>query len=156
MGKGKETTMAENNNNQNNDEISVVPGTDEFEKMLFKLNTPVTKDNLGALDYNGSRLQPVQNDLYAMPAFVTDDFNLFFIVSQLVEDDWVIAFSNAKIENGNEITDLSEPVTTGKGLNLLGQKSPADANKLLKYFNTLAEAKRGEWRMVERPDGAND
>lgn len=143
-------------NDGSNDEVSVVPGTDEFQKMLFKLNKPVTQDNLGDLDYNGSRLQPVQDDMYAMPAFVTDDFNLFFIVSQLVEDDWVIAFSTATIENGNEITDLSEPMTTGKGLNELGQKSPADANKLLKYFNTLAEANRGEWRIVERPDSAEN
>ncbi|AEB73235.1 hypothetical protein [Lentilactobacillus buchneri] len=145
-----------NNNNSDNDEIAVVPGTDEFGKMLFKLNTPVTEDNLGVLDYNGGHLQPVQDGLYAMPAYVNDDFNLFFIVSQLVENDWVIAFSTATIENDHEITDLSEPYTTGKGLNLLGQKSPEDANKLLKYFNTLAEANRGEWRMVERPDGESD
>ncbi|GAF35147.1 hypothetical protein [Lentilactobacillus farraginis] len=148
--------MADNNNNHNDDEVSVVPGTPEFEKMLFKLNKPVTDDNLGDLDYNEGRLQAVQDGLYAMPAYVTDDFNLFFIVSQLVEDDWVIAFSHATIENDHEITDLSEPMTTGKGLNELGEKSPADANKLLKYFNTLAEANRGEWRMVERPDGAED
>jgi hypothetical protein len=148
--------LADKNSDQNNDEIAVVPGTDEFEKMLFKLNKPVDADDLSVLDYNGGHLQPVQDGLYAMPAYVTDDFNLFFIVSQLVENDWVIAFSNATIENGNEITDLSEPMTTGKGLNLLGQKSPDDANKLLKYFNTLGEANRGEWRMVERPEGSDN
>lgn len=151
--------MADNNNgnnNNNDDEVSVVPGTKEFEKMLFKLNKPVTEDNLGDLDYNGNRLEPVQDDLYAMPAYVASDFNLFFIVSQLVEDDWVMAFSHATIEGESNVTDLSEPMTTGKGLNELGSKSPADANQLLKYFNTLAEANRGEWRMVERPDGAED
>ncbi len=39
-------------NDGSNDEVSVVPGTDEFQKMLFKLNKPVTQDNLGDLDYN--------------------------------------------------------------------------------------------------------
>ncbi len=139
----------------NNDEIQVVPGTKQFENMIFKLNHAVTPDNLGVLNYNGNQLAAVQDGLYAMPAYVTDKFNLFFIVSQLVENDWVIAFSNATIENGNEITDLSEPMTTGKGLNILGQQSPDDANHLLKYFNTLAQANRGEWRMVERPDDDN-
>ncbi len=150
--------MADNNgnNDQNNDEVSVVPGTDEFKKMLFKLNMEVTDDNLGVLDYNGNQLERVQDGLYAMPAYIGKDFNLFFIVSQLIEEDWVIAFSNATIENGQDITDLSEPMTTGKGLNDLGVRSPADANQLLKYFNTLADTNRGEWRMVERPDGAED
>jgi len=45
-----------------------------------------------------------------------------------------IAFSKATIENDNEITDLSEPLTTGKGLNLLGQKSPEDVQQIIEVL----------------------
>lgn len=137
-------------------QVEVVPGTDEFEHMLFKLNMEVTPNEITTLNYNGNELQQVQDGLFAMPAYVQEDFNLFFIVSKLVEDDWVMAFSTATIENDNEITDLSEPMTTGKGLNVLGGVSPEDANNLLKYFNTLADAGRGEWRMVDRPEDASN
>ncbi len=91
--------MADNNNNQSdNDEIAVVPGTDEFEKMLFKLNTPVTEDNLGVLDYNNGHLQPVQDGLYAMPAYVTDDFNLFFIVLNLLKTIGSLRFQRPQLK----------------------------------------------------------
>ncbi|AQW22156.1 hypothetical protein PL11_009585 [Lentilactobacillus curieae] len=143
--------MADDNN-----QVEVVPGTEEFEHMLFKLNMDVTSGDVSVLNYNGNELQQVQDGLYAMPALVQEDFNLFFIVSKLVEDDWVMAFSTATIENNNEITDLSEPMTTGKGLNVLGGVSPADANNLLKYFNTLSDAGRGEWRMVDKPEDASN
>ena len=143
--------MADDNN-----QVEVVPGTEEFEHMLFKLNMDVTSGDVSVLNYNGNELQQVQDGLYAMPALVQEDFNLFFIVSKLVEDDWVLAFSTATIENNNEITDLSEPMTTGKGLNVLGGVSPADANKVLKYFNTLSDAGRGEWRMVDKPEDASN
>ncbi|WP_283678680.1 hypothetical protein [Lentilactobacillus sp. Marseille-Q4993] len=143
--------MADDNN-----EIEVVPGTKDFEHMLYKLDMPVKEGGLGVLNYNGGELQPVQDGLYAMPAYVDDDFNLFFIVSQLVEDDWVMAFSQATIENGNEITELSDPITTGKGLNMLGEVSPEDANQLLKYFNTLSDTGRGEWRMVDDPEDGSE
>lgn len=136
----------------NNEEIEVVPGSKEFEQMMFKLNQPIDEDNISIFNFDGGQLQPVQPGLFAMPAFVTDKFNLFFMVSQLLEDDWVMAFSEATIENDNEITDFSAPITTGKGLNMVGEASPDDANNLLKYFNTLAEVNRGEWRMVERSD----
>ena len=71
------------------------------------------------------------------------------MVSQLIEDDWIVAFTEATIENETEITDLSDPIPTGEGLNLLGEHSPNDANQLLKYFETLVEAKRGEWRLIQ-------
>lgn len=151
-------TDKNSDNTNKDDEVAVVPGTDEFAKMLFKLNQPVTADNLSVLDYNGGHLQPVQDDLYAMPAFVTDDFNLFFIVSQLVEEDWVIAFSNATIEKGNEITDLSEPMTTGKGLNMLGQKS---LKMLISCSNISAPSQMlivvsGEWLNVQMVQQTNN
>ncbi|KRK49448.1 hypothetical protein [Secundilactobacillus kimchicus] len=135
--------------NTNNEEVEITPGTPEFEKMVFKLNNEVNAENLGILNYGGNELQEIQPGVYSQPAYVDDNFNLFFVITQLIEDDWLIAFSTATIENGSDITDLSEPLPTGKGLNMLGEVSPEDANNLLQYFSTLADAKRGEWRLLE-------
>ncbi|MCK8624021.1 hypothetical protein [Apilactobacillus xinyiensis] len=130
-------------------EKEITPGTKEFEKMIFKLDKPLSGKNLQALSYNGNQLREIQDGIYVMPVFVADDFNMFFVVSQLIEDDWIMAFTQATIENDNEITDLSDPIPTGEGLNMLGSRSAADANQLLKYFNTLTETKRGEWRLIQ-------
>jgi len=140
--------MAEDNQ-QGSDNIEITPGSEEFGKMVFRLNNPVNAENVSVLNYNGAELEQIQDGVYAQPAFVSDDFNLFFVVTQLIGDDWIIAFSKATIENGNEITDLSDPLPTGEGLNLLGQTSSEDANNLLSYFGTLVDAKRGEWRLIE-------
>lgn len=142
--------MADENNN--NEEVEIIPGSKEFDQMLFKLNGEMNADDISVLNYGGNEFQEIQPNFYAMPAFIADNFNLFFIVAPLIEDDWVVAFSTAKIENENEITDLSEPMTTGQGLNQLGAVNPDEANNLLKYFNTLVDANRGEWRMVEAGD----
>ncbi|KPN79804.1 Uncharacterized protein RZ56_04730 [Apilactobacillus kunkeei] len=130
-------------------EQEVTPGTEEFNKMVFKLSESMNDDTKQALSYNGNQLEEIQDGIYVMPIYVTDDFNIFFVVSQLIEDDWIVAFTEATIENETEITDLSDPIPTGEGLNLLGEHSPNDANQLLKYFETLVEAKRGEWRLIQ-------
>ncbi|MFD1548345.1 hypothetical protein [Levilactobacillus fuyuanensis] len=140
--------MAEDNQN-NQDNVEITPGTEQFGKMVFRLNNPVNAENISVLNYNGAELEQIQDGVYAQPAYVSDDFNLFFVVTQLIGDDWIVAFSKATIENGNEITDLSDPLPTGEGLNLLGQTSADDANNLLSYFGTLVDAKRGEWRLIE-------
>ncbi|KRK39163.1 hypothetical protein [Levilactobacillus parabrevis] len=140
--------MAEDNQN-NQDNVEITPGTEEFGKMVFRLNNPVNAENISVLNYNGAELEQIQDGVYAQPAYVSDDFNLFFVVTQLIGDDWIVAFSKATITNGNEITDLSDPLPTGEGLNLLGQTSADDANNLLSYFGTLVDAKRGEWRLIE-------
>lgn len=140
--------MAEDNQ-QDQDNVEITPGSKEFGKMVFRLNNPVNAENVSVLNYNGAELQEIQDGVYAQPAFVSDDFNLFFVVTQLIGDDWIVAFSKATIENGNEITDLSDPIPTGEGLNMLGSVSADDANNLLSYFGTLVDAKRGEWRLIE-------
>ncbi|GAW99512.1 hypothetical protein [Secundilactobacillus mixtipabuli] len=134
----------------NDDEtVEITPGTPQFAKMVFKLNDAVTDENLAVLNYNGNELTQIDEGVYAQPAFVKDDFNLFFVITQLIEEDWIVAFSKATIENDSEITDLSEPIPTGEGLNMLGEVSPDDANNLLQYFNTLSDANRGEWRLLQ-------
>ena len=139
--------MADENKNENEKEVT--PGTPEFDHMAFRLKQAVNEENLRALDYDGNQLQKIQDNVYVMPAYIDKNFNLFFVVSPLIENDWIIAFSKATSENGNEITDLSEPIPTGEGLNQLGEHSPEDANKILKYFNTLVDAGRGEWKLVK-------
>jgi hypothetical protein len=134
----------------NDDEtVEITPGTPQFAKMVFKLNDAVTDENLAVLNYNGNELTQIDEGVYAQPAFVNDDFNLLFVITQLIEEDWIVAFSKATIENESEITDLSEPIPTGEGLNMLGEVSPDDANNLLQYFNTLSDANRGEWRLLQ-------
>ncbi|KRK98198.1 hypothetical protein FD04_GL001177 [Secundilactobacillus odoratitofui DSM 19909 = JCM 15043] len=134
----------------NDDEtMEITPGTPEFAKMVFKLNDAVNDENLAVLNYNGGELTQIDDGVFAQPAYVNDDFNLFFVITQLIEEDWIIAFSKATIENDSEITDLSEPIPTGEGLNMLGEVSPDDANNLLQYFNTLSDANRGEWRLLQ-------
>lgn len=131
------------------DMVEITPGTPQFAKMVFKLNDAVTDENLAVLNYNGNELTQIDDGVYAQPAYVTDDFNLFFVITQLIEEDWIIAFSKATIENESEITDLSEPIPTGEALNMLGEQSPDEANNLLQYFNTLSDANRGEWRLLQ-------
>lgn len=134
----------------NDDEqVEITPGTPEFGKMVFKLTNAVTAESLPVLNYNGNELQEIEDGVFSQPAYVDDDFNLFFIITQLIGEDWIVAFSKATIENDSDITDLSEPIPTGEGLNMLGEVSPEDANNLLQYFNTLSDANRGEWRLLE-------
>ena len=130
-------------------EIKITPGTPKFNKMIFRLIPPVTAKRLQTMDYGGNQLQMIQKGVFAMPILVTAKFNLFMVVAKLVGHDWVAAFSEATIEHHNEITDLSTPMPTGKGLNLLGQHDAKSANRLLKYFQTLIDTKHGEWRLIK-------
>jgi len=97
--------MAEDkqNNQEDPENIEITPGTEQFGKMVFRLNNPVNAENVSILNYNGAELEQIQDGVYAQPAFVSDDFNLFFVVTQLIGDDWIVAFSKATIENGKEI-----------------------------------------------------
>lgn len=121
----------------------------KFNKMVFRLTKPLNDNVLQSLDYDGNHLQQIQQGIYVMPVYVKKDFNLFMVIGKLVAKDWVAVFSQATIKNGNQITDLTTPFPTGRGLNLLGSHSSRAANRLLKYFQTLVDAKFGEWRLVK-------
>ena len=71
------------------------------------------------------------------------------MISQLIGSDWIIAFSKATVENQIDVTDLSEPIPTGKGLNLLGSECPIVANQILDYFSELFKKGKGEWKMIK-------
>ncbi len=63
----------------NDDEtMEITPGTPEFAKMVFKLNDAVNDENLAVLNYNGGELTQIDDGVFAQPAYVNDDFNLFF------------------------------------------------------------------------------
>lgn len=131
------------------EEMEVTPGTEQFTKMVFKLNGDLDNSAIKALEYNGNMVEEIQDGIFVMPVYVEEQFNIFLVVSKLIEDDWIVAFTQATIENGSEITDLSDPIPTGEGLNMLGDQNADEANQLLKYFETLVEAKRGEWRLIQ-------
>lgn len=121
----------------------------KFNKMTFRLIKPLNDKVIQSLGYNGNHLQQIQPGIYVMPVYVKKDFNLFMVIGKLVANDWVAVFSQATIKNGNQVVDLTTPFPTGKGLNMLGSHSPKAANQLLKYFQTLVDAKFGEWRLVK-------
>ncbi|MCT6822478.1 MAG: hypothetical protein M3005_01225 [Apilactobacillus sp.] len=129
--------------------MEVTPGTEQFTKMVFKLNGDLDDSTIKSLEYNGNTVEEIQDGIFVMPVYVEEQFNIFLVVSKLIEDDWIVAFTQATIENGSEITDLSDPIPTGEGLNMLGDQNADEANQLLKYFETLVEAKRGEWRLIQ-------
>lgn len=106
------------------DRLEVTPGTTEFDKMIFKLLEPVSDLEIKSLEFNGDHFNEVQAGVYVMPAIMSENLNLFFLISQLIGSDWIIAFSKATVENQIDVTDLSEPMPTGKGLNLLGSECP--------------------------------
>lgn len=129
--------------------VEITPGMPKFNKMVFRLTKSLKDSDLQSLDYNGNHLQQIQPGIFVMPVYVKKDFNLFMVVGKLVAKDWVAVFSQATIKHKNEVTDLSNPFPTGKGLNMLGAHDPKSATHLLKYFQTLVDAKYGEWRLVK-------
>ncbi|USS86557.1 hypothetical protein [Fructilactobacillus cliffordii] len=128
---------------------AVTPGTPEFDKMMFKLKQPINAVNQTQFQFNDQQLTEIQPGIYVLPVYVQDDFNLFLVGGRLVQSDWVLAFSHGTIEAGNQVTDLSEPIPTGDGLNQLGVQSPTSANDLLEYFDQLVQAGVGEWNLIK-------
>lgn len=130
-------------------ERPIEPETPEFDHMVFKLEGPMQESNVSAFDYNQDSFIKIQKDGFVMPAFVADEVNLFFVSAPLVSDDWVIMFSYATIEDGDQVTGFADPISTGKGLNQLGKIAPEKANNILDYFNKLIDQGLGEWKLVK-------
>ncbi|USS85434.1 hypothetical protein M3M35_01855 [Fructilactobacillus myrtifloralis] len=130
-------------------EQDITPGTPEFDKMVFKLAGPITAANQTAFKFKDETLTEIQPGVYVLPVLLQPDFNLFLVGAQLVGKDWVLCFSQATIENDNEVTDLTEPEATGHGLNQLGFRDPQVANELLQYFERLLTAGLGEWKLIK-------
>lgn len=114
-------------------------GTPAFEKTIFVLKKVPTRANIQEFALQGNLSpEPLDETAWMLPAYLSDDFNLFLIFAPNVLDKWTITCSKVTIRNGNEITAMSAVVPTGSGLNAIAQISKGSAVELLAYFKTLA------------------
>ncbi len=113
-------------------------GTPEFEKVIFVLDEVPTKQNISDFAIQGNLYpEPMDETAWALPGYLSDDFNLFFVLAPNVGRHWTMTCSKVTIENGHEITAMSNVVPTGSGLNAVAQLSKSSAIELLAYFKTL-------------------
>lgn len=113
-------------------------GTEDFEKTLFVLDQIPTKDNISDYALQGNLVpESLDGTAWALPGYLSDDFNMFLVFAPNVLDNWTVTCSKVKIQNGNEITEMSNVVPTGSGLNAVAQLSKSGAIELLAYFKTL-------------------
>lgn len=113
-------------------------GMKEFEKTMFMLNVAPNRNNLDHFALQGD-LTPAPLDELAwfLPAYLSNDFNLFFIFAPNINNHWAISCSQVQIKDGNQITAMSETVSTGIGLNAVNELSPSSAIELIAYLKTL-------------------
>lgn len=130
-------------------EDNIKLGDPVFNKMMFVLDRPVTKDNYRDYKYDENELAEISDGIWAMPAYMQEDdpFSLFFIVTEIDTGEEVIAFSTG--ENNNGEFSLSTPMATGEGLNLMNQHDDKHANSILHFINQISKAAEGDWRMIE-------
>ncbi|UDM32339.1 hypothetical protein [Lentilactobacillus laojiaonis] len=130
-------------------EDNIKLGDPVFNKMMFVLDQPVTKDNFKDYKYDQYELAEISDGIWAMPAYMVEDdeFSLFFIITQIETGEEVIAFSTGENHDGNFA--LSEPMTTGAGLNLANEHDEKHAQSILHFINQISKAAEGDWRMIE-------
>lgn len=119
-------------------------GMKEFENTMFMLRAEPSEMNIDKFAMQGD-LYPERIDgtAWALPAYLSDDFNLFFVFAPNVGERWAISCSQVEIANGNQITAMSETVPTGMGLNAVNELSPSAAIELIAYLKTLEVNKLG-------------
>lgn len=113
-------------------------GMPEFENTMFMLKVAPTELNLNKFALNGDVLpQKMDEVAWAMPAYLSEDFNLFFIFAPNIINRWAISCSQVKIANDNQIVAMSDTVATGVGINAVNELSPNSAIELIAYLKTL-------------------
>lgn len=113
-------------------------GMQEFENTMFMLKVAPNKGNIDRFAMQGNLTpEPLDDLAWFLPAYLAEDFNLFFIFAPNVNGHWAISCSQVTIQNGNEITGMSETVPTGMGLNAVNELNPASAIELVAYLKTL-------------------
>nr|WP_089109367.1 hypothetical protein [Secundilactobacillus mixtipabuli] len=113
-------------------------GTPEFENTLFVLDQVPTQDNIEDFAMQGNLYpEPLDDVAWAMPGYLSDDYNVFLVFAPNVLDKWTITCAQVEIVNGNEITHMSNVVPTGMGMNAIATVSKSGAIELLAYFKTL-------------------
>ncbi|EHL95159.1 hypothetical protein HMPREF9103_03131 [Lentilactobacillus parafarraginis F0439] len=121
-------------------------GTSAFEKVMFVLDKQPTKANISDFALQGNLTpEPMDETAWALPGYLSDDFNLFLVFAPNVGDRWTVTCSKVTIENGNQITEMSNVVPTGSGLNAIAQISKSGAIELLAYFKTLEANRLGHF-----------
>ncbi|AEV95563.1 hypothetical protein [Pediococcus claussenii] len=136
--------MTEENNNQ---DVEITLGEPRFNTMLLQLNHGIDAENASEYNFMGNTTQEVGENVWAVPAFLSDDYNLFFLYTAIDTEEWVVAFSKAKIGEGQ--FELGTPMTTGEGLNQLFEHDKDRAKMVMGFVNDMAKAGEGVWRMVE-------
>ncbi|MTV82172.1 hypothetical protein GM612_05835 [Lactobacillus sp. CRM56-3] len=129
-------------------------GTPAFENTLFVLDQVPTEANITDFAMQGNLYPERLDDVaWAMPGYLSDDYNLFLIFAPNVMTHWTVTCAQVEIVNGNEITHMSNVVPTGTGLNAIASISKSGAIELIAYFKTLAANGLGHfdenlWRQV--------
>ena len=113
-------------------------GMKEFENTMFMLRSQPTELNIDLFALEGDLLpQQIDDIAWGLPAYLSSNFNLFFVFAPNVGNRWAISCSQVQIKNGNQITAMSETVPTGMGLNAVNELSPSSAIELIAYLKTL-------------------
>ncbi|WP_420806514.1 hypothetical protein [Secundilactobacillus odoratitofui] len=113
-------------------------GLPEFENTLFVLDVAPTQANIEDFAMQGNLYpEPLDDVAWALPGYLSDDYNLFLIFAPNVLENWTITCAQVEIVNGNEITHMSNVVPTGTGLNAIASISKSGSIELLAYFKTL-------------------
>ncbi|EEI19152.1 hypothetical protein [Lentilactobacillus hilgardii] len=130
-------------------EDNIKLGNPVFDNMLFVLDRPVTEKNHKDYRFENEELLQISEGVWAMPAYMKndDDFSLFFIITEIDNGQTVLAFSTGE-KKGSDFS-LSNPILTGKGLNLLTAHDKDRAASILHFINQISKAAEGNWRMVE-------
>ncbi|WP_353989266.1 hypothetical protein ABVF11_05830 [Pediococcus argentinicus] len=135
------------NNNEEYDDVEITLGDESFNSMLLQLNHGINAENASEYNFMSNKTQEVGENVWAVPAYMSDDYSIFFLYTAIDTGDWVVAFSEA--EMGEEQFQLGTPMTTGQGLNALFEKDPDRAKMVMSFVNDMAKAGEGVWRMVD-------
>ncbi|WP_324196236.1 hypothetical protein [Bombilactobacillus apium] len=87
-----------------------------FEQTMFLLDVAPQKNNITRFAFQENLLPEAMDDLaWALPAYLSADFNLFLIFAPILPDQWTITCSQVTIAPGQRITAMSNVVPIGRG-----------------------------------------
>jgi hypothetical protein len=127
--------------------VEMTLGEPEFDAMLMQMNHEVNASNASEYNFMGNTTQEVGENVWAVPAYLSEDYALFFLYTAIDNGDWVLAFSEADMGEGQ--FNLGTPMTTGEGLNQLYQRDQERAKMIFSFVSDMEKAGEGVWRMVE-------
>ncbi|ANI97506.1 hypothetical protein ACIPCB_06950 [Pediococcus pentosaceus] len=130
------------------EDVEMTLGEPEFNAMLMQMTHEVNASNASEYNFMGNTTQEVGENVWAVPAYLSDEYALFFLYTEIDTGDWVLAFSEADLGEGQ--FNLGAPMTTGEGLNKLFEQDPDRAKMVLSFVNDMEKAGEGMWRMVEQ------